>query len=277
MKKRSNFQFIWFLAIALCMVLTLFGLIFAACSIIPELADLAAPTESASPSPEATPEPSPSPVTTPPPVSGTILGETADMGQEYVDKFIFIGDSTTYGLKSYGMLSGGTETLQVWTPASGTLTLSQQSFATIVYPESGGEITIKAAAELKKPEYMLITLGVNGVSFMDETSFKTEYTNLVRSVQEVSPDTKIIINSIYPTCSDYQHRDSISLEKILAANEWLKAVAEDTGVKYLDTISVLQGPDGYLPYELSNGDGIHLSPAGFTKVLDYLRTHGYEG
>ena len=54
-------------------------------------------------------------------------------------------------------------------------------------------------------------------------------------------------------------------------------MAEDTGVKYLDTISVLQGPDGYLPYELSNGDGIHLSPAGFTKVLDYLRTHGYEG
>ena len=43
----------------------------------------------------------------------TILGETADAGQEYIDKLTFLGDSTTYGLRYYKMLSGGTDTTQV--------------------------------------------------------------------------------------------------------------------------------------------------------------------
>ena len=99
----------------------------------------------------------------------TVLGVTEDAGQEYIDKLTFLGDSTTYGLIHYGMLKDGRNTKQVWTPASGTLTLSQASFATIVYPETGEEITIVDAVTRSQPEYLVITLGVNGVSLWMRT------------------------------------------------------------------------------------------------------------
>ena len=33
--------------------------------------------------------------------------------------------------------------------------------------------------------------------------------------------------------------------------------------------------NGKLKAEMGNGDGIHLGPDGFNKVLEYLRTHAY--
>jgi hypothetical protein len=222
------------------------------------------------------PETLPPAETHPPSHSDAILTETEDMGQEYIDKIIFLGDSTTYGMKYYGVLSEGKNTKQVWTPASGTLTLSNQSFATIVYPVTGEEIPIRDAVALEKPDIMVITLGVNGVSFMEEDYFKSEYKMLVEDIKEISPDTKIILQSIFPVASNYEYQRDINNTKIINANSWILDVAEETGVKYLDTISILLGEDGFLPQEYHNGDGLHLNESSFKLVIDYIRTHGYK-
>ncbi len=95
-------------------------------------------------------------------------------------------------------------------------------------------------------------------------------------MQENSPATRIIINSIYPVGTNYEHLDQINNEKISAANGWLRQVAEETGLPYLDSQSALAGSDGNLPAELSNGDGMHLNTDGFQRVIHYLRTHGYQ-
>ena len=144
----------------------------------------------------------------------TVLAETADAGQAYIDKLVFLGDSTTYGLRAYKMLAGGKDTTQVWTPKIGTLTLSQASFATIVYPETDEELTIADAVAKKKPEYLVITLGVNGVAFMKEDYFKSEYKKIIDSVQTASPDTKIICQSIFPVAKSYARLDSINNDLI---------------------------------------------------------------
>lgn len=229
-------------------------------------------TQSPATSPDSSPDPSPS-ASVPP--ANPVLAPTEDMGQAYIDQIVFLGDSTTYGLKYYAMLSGGKDTTQVWTPASGTLTLSNQSIATIVYPETGEEITIVDAATRKQPAMMVITLGANGVSFMDLDWFISEYTALVQSIQRVSPNTKIMLQSIYPIAANYGSQDSINLQNISQANGWVQEVAAATGVRYLDTQSVLAIDNGYLPNDYQNGDGIHLNPTGFSVVLNYIRTHGY--
>ncbi len=242
---------------------------------------LAPHSPAADPSPENSPanDPAPSDSPTPsvaPEEPSTILAESEDMGQEYIDQIVFLGDSTTYGLRYYKMLSGGRETTQVWTPSSGTLTLSQQSFALIVYPEDDSEITILDAVAKKKPAMMVITLGVNGVSFMDEAYFKSEYTALVEGIQQTSPDTKIILQSIFPVAENYEYLGDINNENITQANKWVLDIAEATGVRYLDTQTVLKGADGWLPQEYQNGDGLHLNETSFALVLDYIRTHGYK-
>ncbi len=224
-----------------------------------------------------------SPEATPPEIANpnnndgaTTIPRTEDAGAEYLDRITFLGDSTTYGLKAYSMLSGGTETKQVWTPSSGTLTLSNQSWATIVYPATGEEIPIRDAVTAAQPDIMVITLGVNGVSFLTEDGFKSEYKSLVQDIQELSPNTKIICNSIYPVESDYQYLADINNEKITAANGWIAEVAAECGVYYLDTYPLLLGDDGFMKEEYGNGDGIHLGPAGFEVVLENIRTHAVQ-
>lgn len=207
----------------------------------------------------------------------TVLAETADAGQAYIDKLVFLGDSTTYGLRAYKMLAGGKDTTQVWTPKIGTLTLSQASFATIVYPETDEELTIADAVAKKKPEYLVITLGVNGVSFMKEDYFKSEYKKIIESVQTASPDTKIICQSIFPVAKTYARLESINNELIDAANKWICEIAAECGVKYLDTNSALRDADGWLPEDYHNGDGMHLQTNSFTIELNNIRTHAWPG
>lgn len=203
----------------------------------------------------------------------TVLGATADGGNGYLDRIIFVGDSTTYGLKRYGMLSAGYKTKQVWTPASGTLALPYASIGTIVYPDDGSEITIAQAAARKQPDIMVITLGVNGVSFMNSEKIKSAYSLLLDDIIAVSPNTKIILQSIFPVAAHYEKIRSINNEKITAANHCIAELAKEYGIGYLNTIEYLIGDDGFLPVGYQNGDGLHLNEKGYSLELEYIRTH----
>lgn len=266
---------VWSALILVCVVLAVFTIMFASCA--PGPSDDAGTSSSASPLPDepedsgATTEPDTSvePDNSPTPTA-TVLGETEDMGQEYLDKFVFLGDSTTYGLAYYDVVNDN----QVWTPKNGTLTLNRWSIDAIVYPDEDTEIPIVDAVTKKQPEYMMLTLGVNGVSFMDEEYFTTEYTALVQAIQAASPNTKIILNSVYPVGVNYATSTGITNPKIEAANLWIQTVAENTGVKFLNTASILKDENGYLK-EGYHTDNIHLSKDTFGLVINYIRTHGY--
>lgn len=288
MKKNQAVLFsLWTAGILLCVLLSFIALLFSACGKTEEapLPVETAPPVSGDPTVTGTPEvtdpqgtqtPSePDPATPAPTVR---LGQTPDAGREYLDKITFLGDSTTYGIGFY-YDRGYTDLCppsQVWTPASGTLTLAYHSTATIVYPPTGEEIPIKDAAERAKPDILLITLGVNGVSFMEEDVFIEAYTQLVHNIQAVSPDTRIILNSMYPVAANYEHLDQINNEKIRAANGWVERIAEDTGCRFLNSFEAVVGEDGNLPESSQNGDGLHLTGEAFGTVMEYIRTHAYQ-
>jgi lysophospholipase L1-like esterase/uncharacterized membrane protein len=216
------------------------------------------------------------------------LGPTEDYGQDYIDKIIFVGDSTTYHLVSYTVLSGGRDTKQVWVPifeenGSKLPTLSLDiniAQVQINYPRTGEKMTIPEAAAREKPEYMVITLGINnGVPCLGEDEFKRCYRKLLDALIAASPDTKIMLQSIFPVSSDYsQKTPSITNEKIDRANVWVTDLAleyEKHGVKFLDTNPILKDSTGCLNAAYSNGDGLHLNKIGYEKVLTFIRTHGY--
>lgn len=290
MKKSNKFRdgmyIFWSIAIILVLILVFASLILSSCSKT-GVDDTRVPPTNApvTEAPETEkPEQGGEPSDTNPEQGGqepvaqdsAILQPTEDAGQEYIDKIVFLGDSTTYGLKYYGVLSGGKETDRVWTPESGTLTLNFWNTTGIVYPETGAEIIMTEALKLSKPEILCITLGVNGITMLDEAAFKQTYADMVRALKEVSPDTKIIINSLYPVEESYEAKNNgINNERISLANEWLKAVAAETGTKYAESNLGLLDENGKLKAEMGNGDGIHLGPDGFKTVLEYLRTHAY--
>ena len=213
-----------------------------------------------------------------------LLKETADAGEGYINSFIFIGESTTYHMKSREVLSGGRKTKQVWAPKGGTMTLDLTADKIkIVYPETGEELTFFEAATRKQPEYVIMTFGLNGAPQnikRGEKYFKTCYKNLINAVRSASRDTKIILQSAFPVAKNMDMSAySIDLrtlnEYIDTINEWTYGVAEEEGCKYLDTSKILKDKNNNLKDEFQSGDGYHLNAEAYRKILYYIRTHAY--
>lgn len=213
----------------------------------------------------------------PPPVR---LGETEDAGREYLDKLYFLGDSTTYWM-GYYYAHGYSEDLipssHIWTGATGTMTLAYYETTPIVY-ETGEALSIREAVERAKPEYLVITLGVNGISFMNEEWFIRAYTAIINIVKEASPETKLILNSIFPIATIYPYWKSVNNDKIRTANGWIEQIAADTDVRFINSYECVADEEGNLPLGsvMHNDIGLHMNAESFQKVMYYFRTHAYK-
>jgi hypothetical protein len=208
--------------------------------------------------------------------SPALLPISDDMGQAYIDNITFLCDSPMYWLKLYGLLKDGSDTAQVWTGPEGTMTLAYLRGFEILDPVDNVLRTIPAAVAAHKPPFILITVGINGVSFMDEAYFTREYKNLIDEIQQSSPDTVIVLQSICPSSPAYRYWGDITNVTITRANSWILQLAEENGLKYLDSFSCLVGEDGNIRSDLVMKDGLHANEAGLTLVLEYIRTHAYQ-
>ena len=214
---------------------------------------------------------------TPPPVDdGVTLPLTADAGIAYQDKIIFVGDSLTAHLINRGVLTGGTDTKQVWRCENNMMNLnSEVTAAKIIYPGTGEKMTVAQAAGKAKPEIMIITLGTDwGVSYLSESEFKACYSALIKDIQKASPKTEIILQSIFPVTAGCVTLDN---SKINTANKWVKAIAAENDCHYLDTQSILKDDKGNLKAEYCNStDGIHMGANAYVAILEYIRTHAID-
>lgn len=202
-----------------------------------------------------------------------LLKATPHGGAEYLNKIVFLGDSRTYGLKAFSILDGGEKTTQVWTPKSGTMSIWDMQLQKIVFPESGNEITSAEAAAIKKPEILIISLGLNGVEIVKKDYFISEYIKLVNSIKNASPDTEIVLQSMFPVCRSYTLLNNPTIQE---GNKWIMEVAKQTGSHYLNTAEVLVDEDGFLIEEYST-DGCHLTPLGLDVQIEYICTHTVGG
>ena len=210
------------------------------------------------------------------------LGETPDAGQEYIDSFIFIGESTTYHLKSRGVLSGGKETKQVWSPSSGTMTLDATiSGVKIIYPPTGEELTIGQAAKRSTPKRVALTFGLNGAVTKIKRGkeyFFSCYLSLIDEIRSNSPNTIIILQSCFPIASDMDMSSYTVDAKLLSRyictiNLWTADLAKSEGLFYLNTWEILTDSNGFLYKKYSAEDGYHLNTEAYLKILEYIRTH----
>lgn len=214
-----------------------------------------------------------------------ILQQTEDFGQAYLDSFVFFGESTTYHLKSRGVLSGGTETKQVWAPDNGTATLDTAIHTLkLRYPQTGEYLTVGEAAARSKPVYLVLTFGLNGAPShvkRGKEAYQACYRLLLDAVRAASPDTKIILQSCFPVATNMDmSRYSATLdelnEQIRTLNQWTLELAEEYGLRYLNTAEILTDENGRLRLEYQNGDGHHLTKNAYLQILHYIRTHGYQ-
>lgn len=215
--------------------------------------------------------------------SSALLTETEDLGQSYLDSFVFLGESTTYHLKNRGVLSGGKETTQVWGPDGGTVNLDASiGELRIRYPETGELLPLSEALKRKRPERILLCFGLNGAPAKlkrGKAAYKTCYRVLLDTVRKASPTTKIILQSAFPVAENMDMSAySLTLDQLNDAidtiNGWTLELAEEYGVSYLNTAEILRDEKGRLPLAYQVGDGHHLTKQAYERILFYIRTHG---
>ena len=205
------------------------------------------------------------------------LDSSLDYGAHYIDSTVFLGDYTTAHLLTFNLLSSDTASRMVWSSENRDIPLDANVKNISIYFEDTD--TCKPIAELlseRKPERIIITLGINnGVSYCNEEVFCDYYQSLIDLIKENSPDTIIILQSIFPiTKSAAKNNPSISNERIKRANAWISNLAEKNDVHFLYTSSILTDENGYLDSDYAEDDGINLNYTGYKAVLKYVRTHG---
>ncbi len=209
-------------------------------------------------------------------MSSAQLDRTFDYGSNYIKSIIFVGDRTVASLcDSYDEV----DKEQIWTGVSGSLPLDYNLATTaIIHSDDPKGCSIADAAELYKPQYILITVGLeNGVGHCSEEKFKEYYGRLIESIRESAPNTKIILQSVLPVSKEAEKADpSISNARIDDANGYIASLAEELSVRYLNTASVLKGEDGRLDPKYDSGDGIILNAEGYGVLIEYIRCHGYK-
>lgn len=210
------------------------------------------------------------------------IGDGSSSDREYIDRFVFLGESTTYHLKSRGVLTDGKETKQVWAPKSGTLMLTPTvSECRIVYPDTGEELDLCDALVRKRPEYMLLTFGLNGAASnisRGEDYFKSIYSRLIDSIRAASPSTTVILQSCFPVARNMDvssfEVDVQTLNRYIdVINEWTGELAAEKDVGFLNSSEIFKDEEGFLRDELQAGDGYHLNTEAYRKMIDFMRTH----
>lgn len=270
---------IWAVAIVLCLLILLVGIIFGAATKYygadeyPVLYLGEAPEKEKPSDGQQEPEEDEAPAAAQQ-ADGTltVLAETKDAGQEYLDSLTFLCDSALIGIRDYGLLSGGIGTTQVWGSNAGNIPASEIAECMIKYPNDGSEISAANAAMIAKPETLIISLGADGLAAMSKEEFIYNYTLLILGIRASSPQTTIVCCSLSSVISGYSGVDNLSSVEIGDANEWIRQVCTDTGAYFLDVAEAVN-ESGYLLNKYASPNGKTLNTKGLEEVLKYIRTH----
>ena len=186
----------------------------------------------------------------------------------FIDELIFLGDSTTAHMQQRAAVRPE----QVLTTKERWLNLDPRiTHARIIAPDTGEEQPIAEVVARLKPAYLVITLGVDyGVYYYRDRpeTFRFYYEKLLSQLEAASPDTGLVLQSIFPVSRDCK---AITNEMIQRANTTVAEIARDRGLVFVDQTPVLCDGEGYLrPEYCASADGIHLTAKAYEAILSHL-------
>lgn len=202
--------------------------------------------------------------------STALLTETADVGTDYLNDTLFLGDSNTVRLYNNGLIS-----LQQFCAKEGIGTQVALNEGIVTFKKDSNHYTIPQAVAMMKPRRVVMTFGTNDTG-MEVPDFIAHYTALIQAIQQSYPYTDIIVNTVPPVPADHSNYPHMDQAKIDDFNMALLEMCEQLGVRFLNSAEALKGSDGYGIADYYTSGDIHLKSAGLKAVLNYLRTHALQ-
>ncbi|MDO5445328.1 MAG: SGNH/GDSL hydrolase family protein [Eubacteriales bacterium] len=203
-------------------------------------------------------------------ILNTLL-ETEDAGQEYIDSLTFLVDSSFIALRDMQLVG----TNQVWATMSGSMSMEKVHTANIKFPNDGSEISAASAAMVSQPDILVIGIGMDGLSKVDETTFLINYETLINSIMKASPNTRIICCGLPSVIPGYTGSDGLGVSMVSDGNDWVQLVCRDTGAYYLE-IGEVMCESVQLLSRFAASNGKTLNRQGIEEFLAYARTHALQ-
>ena len=209
---------------------------------------------------------------------GTVLPETEDAGQDYLDETLFIGDSNTYRYMMYGEddetpFTTLQNTIGVVSMGVGSITsLKCEEF--VGYSEP---VTIPEAVKIMQPKRIIICFGTNNLSAAGKgtDNFIEQYAKGLAAIHKAYPYADIIVSAV-PPLDKQRSNTALTMTQVDEFNQAIVAVCEEEGYKFLDSSEALKDEKtGWAKEDYTLSDGVHLSKEGVTAYMEYVRTHAY--
>ena len=195
-------------------------------------------------------------------------GEISYSARVNFDNAAFLGDSRTAGLDEKLVVGQADFYTSVGIDVRGAL---QKNLFTLSNGQKGN--MLQAVSE-KKYDKIYLMFGINELGWPYKETFVQYYTTIVETLKQSFPNAEIYVQSIIPMVE--KRTDNVyNNEKIRQFNTYIKEVAENTGVNWVDVTIPVRDAAGALPEEASS-DGIHLSRDYLFRWADYLKRQTYK-
>ena len=205
--------------------------------------------------------------------SATVLPETEDAGQEYIDTTLFLGDSNTarmYRVFDYCSYDNAIGSV-------GMSARSLQNYACVKFSGYGSYVTMPQAVALMQPRRVIVTFGTNDLDpNYSAASFAENYRAGLQAIADAYPAADIIVNAIPPLGRSHSNA-SLTQSQVDEYNKAIVGMCDANGWKFLNSAEALKdaatgyAKEGYV----ESSDGIHLTRAAMEALFTYIRTHSY--
>ena len=205
--------------------------------------------------------------------TSTILEQTADAGESYVDETLFLGDSNTarmYRMFDYCSYDNAIGSV-------GMTAKSLATFACVQLSTASGYVTMPQAVAKLQPRRVILTFGTNDLNpSYKAADFVKNYQTGIEAIVTAYPSVDIIVNAIPPIGQQHSNQ-SLTQTQVDEYNKALVEMCQTKGWKFLNSAEVLK--DSVTGYAKSGyvetSDGIHLTRTAMDALFNYIRTHSY--
>lgn len=209
---------------------------------------------------------SPSQTPTEPVVAAPDLAARDKVDDSYFADAAFMGNSLMDGFR----LFSGLTTCDYY--AATSMTVVGATSKACITLDNGNAGTLVDGLVQKPYGKIYILLGINEIGF-DVQTFIDYYSAMLDTIIAAQPNCDIYIMGITPVSETKSNGSTtFNMTRINEYNTALHKLAADKGCYYMDLVSALAGPDGYLPSDETT-DGVHFSAKVYQAWLDYVKTH----
>ena len=117
------------------------------------------------------------------------------------------------------------------------------------------------------PKKVFILMGINDIlKNVRQEDTKQNYRLIVEKLISELPRTEILLQSIFPTGLDTEM-------KVKSLNQYLRTLAEENEVTYIDLYPAFLNTDGSVSLDLYAADKLHLNGKGYTVWIEQIREY----